>query len=62
MDKQENWNNEENFIPVEGIFTLRCSCCGKNFSTNNICQDVCTDCLLEYNRFLSSPFFEDIEL
>ena len=62
MDKQENSNSEENFIPTEGIFNLKCSCCGKIFSTNNICQDICNDCLAEYNSFLDSPSFNDMEL
>lgn len=62
MDKQENWNNEENFIPTEAIFNLKCSCCGKIFSTNNICQDICNGCLAEYNSLLASPLFDDIEL
>ena len=58
MENSQNWCTEENFIPIQGVFQAKCSCCGKTFYTNNFCQDVCEDCLVEYNQFMAVPSLE----
>lgn len=49
----ENEQVETTSISTEFEYTIRCSCCGKLFITDEPKQDLCRECMNELADFLS---------